>query len=519
MSAPIFFSVASGDVGLAERIFAHFQGGNIYLYSKSGENGAWIWKEIEEVQLPFAKALVVFWSAHFVKSEYTLRELRLARKFFDEGRLQDCVIIRLDDTQLIADPAGPELAPLHTEAIDLLSAFLGQKRSDPLKNVEAEARKLVSTLRDRVLGKKYPFQRRSVVQDQIEDAIDRDSATRFPALWLSGFNGNGRKTLAREMFRGLDRTVHEVDVWIDETSLPEQILMRIDSQYSGLMRKELAEMAENARNATPQDVAEAIERLAANNGYLMLQQSRLYEESVRLPEWVDETIAALNPGPLPKLVLITQLAPTDEQKLALEQKMAVCSVPPMTSVEATDFAWKIIRSVGQRNSWWNDEIVERVVEATDGKPDLIITVMQQASRLDRPEMIDQILGKEVSRFSETLTNVINYAMKQLEGDGIYKQILLFLTNISPVDRDDIEKFLKIQTSVSSYLTKLMDLSLVERSEAGLFRISPLLSNRLQALLIDPDIVASHRDSMREFASAGLEIDGDELGFFKIEAKI
>ena len=126
MAAPLFFSVASEDVQLAERIFDRFRRGDIFLYTRTGENGVWFWDEIEQEELPFTKGFVVFWSKNFVKGEGALRELRLARKFFDERRLQDCVILRLDDTPIIVDPGGPELEPMHAEAVELISAFMGQ---------------------------------------------------------------------------------------------------------------------------------------------------------------------------------------------------------------------------------------------------------------------------------------------------------------------------------------------------------------------------------------------------------
>lgn len=519
MSAPIFFSVASKDVELAERIFDRFRRGDIYLYTRTGKNGAWFWDEIEREELPFAKGVVFFWSSSFVKGENTLRELRLARKLFDEGRLQDCVIIRLDETQLVKDPALPALEPKHAEAVELVSAFLSHSRSDPLKSVEAEALRMVSDLHGRVKRPRIPFQRRPVLQDQLETAIERDATTYYPALWVSGFNGNGRKTLVRELFRSIASYAHEIDIFIDETSLPEQILMRMESQYSGLMMPELRERVKESRGATPADVAAMIEKLSRDDRYVLLQQSRLYEENVRVPEWLDEVISALTPGRLPKLVIVSQLPTTEAQRLELADNMAFCTVPGMIPSEAISFTKRVVNIFGERNGWWDNEAISRVAEATTGKPELILTVVRQVSAIDNADRLDDILGREAERFSDTLTKIIDYAMKRLANDPQSMLILRVLDEVSPLAREDVQSFLGIEESVSTSLVKLVDLGLVEVTEPGLFRISPLLSNRLKGELLTPELNAQYKESIRRFAEAGLQVDGGELGYVRIETKI
>lgn len=519
MTFPIFFSVASQDIALAERIYENYPEGLFYLYTKNGKQNAWHWDEIEKEQLPFAKSFAIFWSRHYLRNEGTARELILAADFFREKRISDCIIIRCDNTPLFASEFSEALSEHETKALDALRSFLKFKRSDPLRQLYPEALRLVDEAVSRLSSNDIPFQDRPVEMEALKAAAQAGKLSYRPALWISGFNGYGRKTLSRELFRRLNPNLIAVEVDIDETTLPEQIILRLESEFRGSEQAALVEEARKAKGAGPQAVVETINSLASENRYALLRQSRLYEESVRLPEWLEAVIQGLEPGRFPKLVIAAQLPLSEEATEQLGDKVGALPLPSMSRDVATEFAWSVLNVLGGQDEDWNDASVAKVVRASGGTPELIITILRHATRLADPAQLDTIVGKESQRFTDTLNHLVTWAFNQLEGCDAEKRALLFLDNVSPVAREDVEAFLETPASATTVLARLMKLGLVERSLDGLYRISPLLSNRLNVHLTDPDLLAGHKSAMNAYARKKLDIPDGEHGYVRIEAKI
>lgn len=517
MAHPIFFSVASNDVALAERLYNDFAGGLIYLYSQNGENGAWLWDEIERDQLPFAEGIVIFWSKSYLSNEGTRREIEFASKLFTERRLRECAIIRLDETPLFPD--GDAYSDEEKAVFAHLRPFLAAKRSDPLKQVYPEAARLIDNLVGKIAADKVPFQRRPMVQDDLRDAAKVDRKSYYPAFWVSGYNGYGRKTLVRELVRELNPNLVEIPVDIDETSLPEQIILRILSEFRGLEITQLRDEAEKYRDAKPADVATIVEQLASQSRYILFRQSRLFEESVALPEWIEDLIANLATGKYPKLVVVSNLPASDERLTKLSGKLGAYAVPAMRPETAEEFAWAVANFFERPDQQWGEPNVARVAQASAGTPELIITIIKLASRLQSLNELEEIIGKEKQRFSDTLSHLIDWAIERLGETTDERRVLLFLNDVSPVSLEDIQAFLRIEAPAIVILNRLVTFGLVERSREGLFRVSPLLSNRLGTKFTAPSLLRRHRREMEDFASRPLEVFEGEHGYVRIEAKI
>ncbi len=54
-------------------------------------------------------------------------------------------------------------------------------------------------------------------------------------------------------------------------------------------------------------MADAIERVFAAGDYVIFRHSRITEENVELPEWLDDVVNALSPATRTKLFMISQL--------------------------------------------------------------------------------------------------------------------------------------------------------------------------------------------------------------------
>ena len=519
MAHKVFFSVASQDITLAERIHERYTGDLIYVYTKSGKNGAWMWDEIEREELPFAKAVVVFWSEHFLRNEGTSRELALANSLFTKGQLREFTIIRCDDTPLFAKEMTRTLLDREAKVFSDLQGFLKHKRADKPTVLFPEACRLVDDIVSRIEKPTVPFQPRPILQEDLKDAARIDRRTFRPAVWVSGLNGYGRKTLIREFFKELDSNGTAIEIDVDETSLPEQVLLRLESELYDLSLEQLTDEAKRLNAPSGKDVAELIEKSANLGRFVVLRQSRIYEEKVRLPDWVEETIQSLRIGSNPKLFIVAQIPAQDELLLKCGNQLGAFRMLSMEPIVAEEFIWKLINAMGGAQQEWDESKVAKIASDSGGNPELIVAIIRLASRLPDLGSLEDIIGSEAQRFSDTMTHLVGWAFTQLDGFDDAKRALLFMDNVNPVSLEDVQSFLDVATPTSQIMARLNNLGLVEQSGEALFRISPLLSNRLGALLTTPDLVASHRKSMAEFATKPFEIQDGEHGYLRIETKI
>jgi len=107
----------------------------------------------------------------------------------------------------------------------------------------------------------------------------------------------------------------------------------------------------------------------------------------------------------------------------------------------------------------------------------------------------------------------------LEGDVDAQRALTFLNDVSPCHADDIALVLKSETPISSILGRLLELGLVEREEGGLYRLTPLLSNRLSRDLITPTLLEWQNSVLREFARQPIDFEASTNDFVRIEARL
>ncbi len=519
MAHPVFFSVASQDIVLAERIFERYTGDLIYVYTKSGKNGTWIWDEIEREELPFAKAVVIFWSKNFLNNEGTVRELALAASRFAKGQLREFTVIRCDDTPLFAKEMTGVLTDQEKKVFSDLEGFLRHKRSDRPKILFPEACRLVDDIVSRIERPAVPLQPRPILQQDLKDSARIDRFTFRPSMWVSGLNGYGRKTLIREFFREIDSNATAVEIDVDETSLPDQILLRLESELFDLDMDGLQQEAKNQTEVTGEDVAEFIEKAASLGRFVVFRQSRIYEEKVRLPEWVQETIRSLETGRNPKLFIVAQLPVQNELLVNCGDKLGSFRMMSMEPLVAQEFAWKMINALGGNRQAWDELKVSKIASDSGGNPELIVAIVRLASRLPDLGSLDDIIGKEAQRFSDTMTHLVGWAFMQLDGHDEAKRALLFMHDVNPVSLEDIQSFLDTASPASQIMTRLSNLGLVEQSNDTLFRISPLLSHRLGDLLVTPELLAAHREAMASFANKPLDILDGEHGYLRIETKI
>jgi len=514
----MFFSVSGKDISFADSTWEAFPDDWIYLYSKTGRLGVRMWDEIALQELPKAKVFVVFWSQNYPISDGCVREIVQAASLYRLGLLKP-VIVRLDDYPLSwRDGMGEGLKPVF-EALKPLADY----RASPQNATVARARSLISSVAEPLLQSDHPRMSRDMLVRALRHGLQRDKFTLQPACWISGFNGVGREGLVRDLNRNLTPNGSGVVIEINEATLPRHLLLRIESEAFGAdleaLQAILQEKAENDTDA----VAEAIERIYHAGNYLILRHGRIVQEEVELPEWLDDVALALAAGTRPKIFILSQQPLSGPRLIKCSEKMIAFRVPTMGEQEMIDFCYQLIGYFDTNPSRWKDEEVERIALAAGGTVGFLVSIVRSATRIESFDDIEAMLAQHGDRMAEAITAFVRWAFAQLRDDPDAQKTLLFLNNVTPCHIIDLETAVAPQASMVRVLSRLTNLGLVERETDEIYRLTPLLANRLNRQLIRPELVQWAVGAQARFASKPFDtsarVDDGSHEYIRLEAKI
>lgn len=367
---PIFFSVASADLMFAESVWTSFGSDLVYLYSKAGRQGAEFWTEIESDELPNARGLVIFWSWSFVRSVGTRRELERAGRLFKSGQLRSVVILRLDDCPISA-PAGLA-ADSEAKAFSDLAPFLSVTRTSEASVSVAIACRLCDAMITQYVVPAPPIFPRPSVEEEFFRQTRIDHRTFRPMVWVSGLNGNGRRTVVREAFRRIDPNAVAVEVDVSECSIPKQLVLRLESEGFQCSEAQLEALNADPSRDTPSAIASVIERIRLSGRYAVLRQQRVMEERVALPEWLLDVALELEVTGRPAVFVVAAAPAGVEWLQRAGDKLAAMRVASFLPHEAEEFAWNLIRHFDSAAERWSDDFVRRLVNESGGTPELIL---------------------------------------------------------------------------------------------------------------------------------------------------
>jgi tetratricopeptide (TPR) repeat protein len=520
MPRPIFFSFASSDAEKAAAIAGRFSGDTIYCYTQSGEEGADFWDEVERRELGNARGLVIFWSRHFVASVACRRELKLASDLLKSGSLRQAVILCLDDTPIVPMAGTPDAAQL--EIYDHLAPFTQRFRATALPYDAGRAFQTVDRMvRDVTVVAMPIFPRPQMVEAMRSGARAGEFSYR-PAVWVSGLNGYGRRTIIREFYRTLNANAVAVELDITELALPLPLLLMIEERALGADRERLervqAELADAAIAIVAARLADAINSVATQGRYLILRQVRVHEERAVPPEWIATVIKLLSVQNAPLLFLTVQVPPPDPLVIDCANKLGTMRMTSLSLLDAENFVRATITAVGNKNLSWNADIVERIIKGANGNPELIAKIVGLASLLPSLENLDAVIGSETAEFAATMTRLAQWAFAQLTNDD-ERRALLVLDNLTLASADDIAAFLASDRPMTDILGSLERVGLVERDDGDLYRLSPMLSNRLNASLVTPELTKWRNEAVRRFIASPIEIDAAGHGMVSVQARI
>lgn len=511
---PIFFSVSSKDIAFAEEVWKRFPDNWVYVYSKTGEEGVHMWDEISRRELPQSQLFVVFWSKNYITGNGCIREILQAKDLAQQGHLRS-VVLRLDDFPISwKDELGQDAKP----AFQALGTMLDYRTSSPNLTVQ-QAIDLVQRVAEPILRSDHPRMPRHDLQQTLRGVIQKDRFTYYPATWVSGFNGVGRETLTRDFNRGFAPNGRGVVIEINEASLPKQIRLQIESEAFGANHSHLHQLNASPANSDAKAVAEAIERVFVAGNYVIFRHSRIVEENVDLPEWLDDVVNTLTPATRPKLFIISQLPLLGERRTRCRESLVAQRVPTVDEHQLTEFSYQLIGHFDKNSARWTDAEIERVVRASGGNIGFLVSLVRAASSIEDFDQIDRLIAADSSNMAASITVYVRWAFSQLREFEDEQRALLFLNDISPCDIADLEKAVAPRRPILRVLGKLLDLGLVERESENLYRLTPLLATRLNRDLVRPELVVWLRGALVAFLKKPIELEADGHVYLRIESRI
>lgn len=511
---PIFFSVSSTDIAFAEEVLKKLPDNWIYLYSKTGEEGAHMWDEISRKELPQSQLFIIFWSKSYIVAKGCVREILQAKDLVQQGLLQP-LVLRLDDTPITwKDEQGEDTKPV----FEALGTMLHYRTSSPKVAVQ-QAIDLVERVAEPILRSDHPRMPRHDLQQTLSRVVKKDRFTYYPATWVSGFNGVGRETLTRDFSRSFTPNGRGFVIEVNEASLPKQTRLRIESKAFGADRERLKQLNASVVDDEIKAVADAIERVFAAGNYVILRHSRIIEDRVNLPEWLDDVVNALSPATRPKLFIISQLPLLAERRARCRESLAAQRVPTVDEHQLTEFCYQLIGYFDKNPGRWADEEIQSIVHASGGTVGFLVSLVRAASGIEDFDQIDKLVAADSHNMAASITVYVRWAFSQLRDFEDEQRTLLFLNDVSPCDIIDLEKVISPKRSMFRVLGKLLELGLIEWESENLYHLTPLLANRLSRDLIRPNLLVWLRGALVEFLKKPIEIDGYGNEYLRIESRI
>lgn len=513
---PIFFSVSSSDISFAEEVWDHLPDDWVYLYSKTGEEAVDMWEEISGRELPKAKIVVFFWSRNFLKASGCIKEILQAEGLIEKGLVRP-LILRLDDCPLSwSDEFGEETRVV----FNALQSALGYRTSHA-KLTTKHAIELVLRISEPLLALDHPRLPRPNLLKAMRASLQHPS-NRFkflPTAWIAGFNGVGRETLVKEYNRDFIPNGHAITIEMNEATLPMQLLLRIESEALGVPTSRLDDLRSLEYQDAISAIVLAIDRVAKMGNYIILRHGRIVEERVDLPDWLDDVVMSTEADTKSKLFIVSQLPPSATRAITCRNQMAVQRIPTTDEDQLKEFCYDLIAHFDQNPERWTDDTVEKVAAAARGTIGLLVSLVRAAARMDDLDDLDALIAAEGLPTVEQITLYTRWAFSQLRDSLDEQRILVFLNDVSPCDVADLERIVNPKRPILRALGKLLNLGLVERESDNLYRLAPLLSNRLSRDLLRPDLLEWQRSALVEFAKSSAEFETPDHEFLRIEARI
>jgi tetratricopeptide (TPR) repeat protein len=480
-----FFSVAGEDVAKAREVASEFAANQIYLYDESGLHATDMWQE-EADALRACTVLVIFWSRHYLKKKGTLREIRLAAELLKQRKLGHPLIVRLDETPL--DSLGHRHGD-ESNGIELLAPLTERWRALPLPfDKESATHQLERLLIENGTGMPPEFDRSGILQ-KINQSTQTTPREIKPVLWISGYQGYGRRFVVEKYMRMFDPNSKRVEIALSDSDGPLQALVRLKGRGAGANIADLERLIEASKDthggaAEAQKLAETVSNITGSGGHVVIVLDALSADANRwIPSWLIDWMEIVPAGRKPKVFIVAQFRFPQGlfRRSGIAQNVSSFELPSLDFEDAKTYAYRLTGFYDLNAERWNSSDIEKLSEDSQGTISLLIA-MSRVRSLAKDLNIYQGTASEIPEtFLEKLNNYLDICMSQVREKNDVVAILRALSDLQLVPFSDL-KIMFPKADLYSVLGDLLDLGLVEVADEGLYRVPRLVVRRLDSYL-------------------------------------
>lgn len=513
MSIPVFFSFAGDSKPIAEKIKARFADDLVYMYTRTGVDGTDFPQEILTA-LAQCSIFVLFLSKGYVASDparpWCRRELLTAVRRIEAGTLKNYVILLCDDTDIttpIKDPDSGELVDALKSLRDYRRAF-----SQPISTRAVES--FLSSELAQLMGDDMPILPRPDIQQQLRKCLDTGSHfSRTPLVFVSGFNGTGRKTLIRSVMSSDFRHLTEYTIGIDDADGPEDLLRLI---WGEVLQKPISDQRRMMQEVAAQPLAlgryyrQLADQLENLRAYLIISKTEFSDAGEVVPKWIVEQLGAIPPKVQP-LIFYTIPRPISHSisaSLINSKEIAVPSLEDDESIRLVEMT--IAACDSKRMARWASHI-DFIVESGANSPKLLVDIVRLASRRASLDFLEQNVKTDIARFDQYVVQVLEWAWPQIKEREANLLILDVLASLGVAHIDTFkELFAATIRDFGQNLYELIQLGVIEHLNESTYRIPPALKRKLNFYLINPELRRKTSDLLKQY-SKRVEIGRDQFG--------
>lgn len=513
-SKPVFLSVGGqADASYALEVHRHLGESLAYHYQITGVENVRIQSEIDS-QLNGCKIFVVFWSADYLKSDHARNELAYFRKLEESSSCQAkpvLIVVPLDAGRL--DIQTKWLNPI-TQKTDEFA--LGKWRLDRAIDPNSDTIRVASIINRKLASMQIVNDvliPRGWLVDQIKTAIAMPNFQARELVFVTGLEGDGRRTALRQFMLQANGQRVERTVALESVDGPEDLLANL---------MESAAMPKNARNAVLKSIASRT-TTASKEVRRLLHESRhdktyyviaidrfIGVDIAMLPFWLAEVTKPFGVGGAP-LVFIVTSKPITDGLLAFYPNAGRVRIPGLEENEMLELVHRLANDDPNPTRWLPTK-KQFVANASGSSPSLAKSIMRSMAIESNLDFVDHIAHRAEERFGQGLAALMAHWVSFYANKKSDLFALRVIEKLGVASKEAIDEILApIVAKNGCYdLYTLRDQGLVEQLSDGIYRIPPLIQRRLGSALWQK-IPATEIDALLDRFAKQLEVAKTEYG--------
>lgn len=515
MARPVFFSVGGAqDARFAASVKEHLPDAMVYMYTRTGEEGTAFLPEIEK-EIQACRLFVVFWSDDYLASTVAMQELAQARRLSegpDKGKQALIVPTRHKVPNFSKKWVNPIGRVKEQEYV--LGAWRFERALDPTpdpqKVAEIIRRKLEAA---DVFGR--TLVPRTHVVDEIRKAVSRPDYTANEFVYVSGLEGDGRRTALKQFIRASHENLVERQVAFDSAEGPEDLLISMMESVglSVAQRNKILGDIEAEKTSALKEIRKLVHQARASKNYFVILLDRFTgADTVGIPDWVSEVFGKLQFGNAPLVFLVTS-SPITDARLSRMPSATRARVLGLDEHQMGELVHRLSVEDPKRAQWTPErkKLIERVCGSS---PSLCQIVMRSLRGEPTLDFVERIAAQEEEKFSSNMSAVLGHIVQQFKGQPDDIMALRVIDRLGIVSKAALDEILEPIGSSKGYdLYRMLEYGLLERLSDEMLRVPPLIQRRLGYILEDAAPDAEVVALLKNFAAKASESAEDYGAIF------